>query len=69
MHQTGNRNIPFERKNNAASLPFVSGLRAKYQCINGFNKARLEVRSARGPPATKWLSAGGLDKSEPEIET
>jgi hypothetical protein len=30
--------------------------------------ARPEVRPARGPPATKWFSAGGLDKSKPEIE-
>jgi hypothetical protein len=30
--------------------------------------ARPEVRPARGPPATKWFSAGGLDKPEPEIE-
>ena len=41
------------------------GPKSMYKC---FNKARLEVRSAQGPPATKWFSAGGLAKSEPEIE-
>jgi hypothetical protein len=29
MHQTGNGNIPSEGKHYAASLPLVSGLRAK----------------------------------------